>query len=209
MGLEPEAEWTSRARLVEDRKQFEVVLYTASQAEYIVCDTETSDAYKGAKAKASYLSDGTNYCTGVGIGYEYLGSDWYYYLPWRHLDNNLPVEWLDEFKELLEDPNIPLIYHNAPYDIPSLATLGIDVLWNPFYCTLSLAQFVNEEFPSKELNWLAKYVLKDKGKDDDTIKVLLKALRWGEIPASVMWRYCLKDVRIAHQLFRVFWKEMG
>jgi len=136
-----------------------------------------------------------------------MGSDWYYYLPWRHVDNNLPHEWLEEFTEVIE--NSTLVYHNAPFDIPSLATLGIDVLDKPFYCTLSLAQFVNEEFPSKQLDWLAKYVLKDKGKDDDTLKVLLKALRWGEIPASVMWAYCCKDVWIAHQLFKVFWKEMG
>lgn len=201
---------TSISKLVSERKQFETVLATASQAEYIVCDTETTDAFKGAKAKASYLQDGTNYCTGIGIGYTSFGCDWYYYLPWRHVDNNLPNEWLDEFKEVMENPKIPLIYHNAPYDIPSLATLGIYVLDKPFYCTLSLAQFVNEELPSKELDWLAKFVLKDKeGKEDDTIKVLLKALRWGEIPASVMWSYCLKDVKICHRLFKVFWKEMG
>lgn len=190
--------------MVESRRSFDLVLHEVKRTEFAFCDIETSEVGRKDRPRASALWDGRTYATGVGLGFHNeIAAEFYF--PWRHEKDNLPIEWLDEFKHVLEQKK--LVFHNALYDIAALSTLGItvpEVYWD----TMVMAHMVNEEFPSKQLNWLAKFVLKDEGKDDTELKQWLKVLKWEEIPPQIMAPYCCKDVELTRRLFYVFLKEL-
>lgn len=188
-----------------DEALFYLHVDNMKKADYIAIDTETSG---GSNAT---LWDGRSYCTGTGVSYLCDDSISSAYFPWRHPDDNLDVTvHLPVFKEVVLQERKGLIFHNAKFDIPSLGTLGIKLTPDvTIYDTLIMAHMVNEEFPSKELDWLAKFILKDEKYNKDGIKKFAEIFGWAEIPAHVMEPYGAKDPELTLRLFFVFAKEMG
>jgi DNA polymerase I-like protein with 3'-5' exonuclease and polymerase domains len=198
--------------LVSSRTGFEAVLNEMIRAPRVYCDTETSQLgnYKSKeRARASAIWDSRVYATGIGIGWKIDGIRNEFYLPWRHDvpdKHNLPKLWLPEFKEIFETKEI--VVHNYLYDHPSLLTLGITIPEDNYWDTMVMAHMVNEEFPAKQLDWLAKFVLKDDGKDKEQLNQFLKAMTWQEVPPQIMAPYCCKDVNLTGRLWEVFIREL-
>lgn len=180
------------------------------RAARVYTDIETNeianDPRERVRPRASAIWDGRVYATGIGVGWVNDGVRNEFYLPWRHQQNNLPREWLYEFREVFNEKE--KVVHNFLHDDPAAKSLGLELSWDRTWDTLVMAHMINEEFPSKQLDWLAKYVLNDPGKDDTELKNLLKVLTWGEIPPSVMGPYCCKDVNLAGRLWEVFIREL-
>jgi DNA polymerase-1 len=78
--------------------------------------------------------------------------------------------------------------------------MGLEVAY--FYDTIVLAHLVNENWPSKELDWLTKNVLKDEGKiKSKAFQILAKKKGWGSIPATIMAEYAAHDAAMTLRLF--------
>lgn len=122
------------------------------------------------------------------------------YFGFRHrIGNNLPEEWLQELKEVIENHPI-LVFHNAKHDLRSLRSLGINCT-QKFYCTMMMAHFINENWASKSLDWLCQFHgigSKEKSEAFETIK---KAFGWSFIPLDIMRPYADNDAVITGELF--------
>lgn len=186
-----------------DRRSFERYCAGISGAPFVVVDTETTINTPERTSPGS-LYDGRDWTMGIGVAFEYTGALLSGYFPFRHESDNLPIEWLRELKEYLEPK--PLVFHNAKFDLAALTTCGIEPR-GEIFDTIVMAHMVNEEYPSKELDWLAKYILHDE-KNDDQLLVWKKHFGWNSIPPKLMGPYCCHDCELTYKLFKIFWKEM-
>ena len=169
-------------------------------ADFIGADTENSGTVNLAE-----LWNGTHYGTGISTAIRIDPSIVYsYYFPFRHESDNLGPEILARLRPILETTELG--FHNAPIDIATCETFGITISIPP-KDSIILAHFVNEEFPSKELEWLSKFVLKMEHHKD---KVKQWAAIWGydTIPVKLMFPYACMDAEKQLYLTEVFWKDM-
>ena len=158
---------------------------------WIAIDTETN---------GEDCRDGRGYGIGISIAFRLLASPSYCYLPVRHIDedNNLSLDRLARLQAFLEGYRGWLIFHNAKFDLVSLATMGIRYN-GKFYCTMVLCHLINENYPfDKSLNSCVKaYVDKQESKKNtEVFDLLVKHLGWGNIPSGQMREYAEWDAVI-------------
>lgn len=179
-----------------DLKQHVIAM---ADAEVIAVDTETT-GIKGIKF-------GEHYAVGISVAYR-LGPLGVFsaYFPLRHESDSLPLsEALDLLRPVLRDK--PLVFHNRKFDLFSLKTLGITEFKSQHYDTILMANLVNEEYYSKELDFLGKKILK-RGKDRDQLKQWTKMYGWRDVPVNIMEPYAKTDAEITLELFYYFSDEM-
>lgn len=166
-------------------------------AEVIAVDTETT---------GFLVKDGRDYLMGISVAYR-LGplGIMSAYFPFRHPDSNLDVSERQMVKEVLESK--PIVFHNSKFDLHSLATFGIYPTGNKMYCTLNIAQLIDEELPSKSLDYLSQKFLRDK-KSKDEVKAWADTFGWASVPANVMEPYACHDAELTLRLFEKFWPMM-
>lgn len=185
-------------------KQFEQAIVDLTMSKYLALDTETT----GLKVK-----DGTDYCIGISVaGRNPLKNNemFSYYFPIRHSRNNLNDRNKDYlFEHLLsrDEPN-PLIMHNAKFDIFSCATVELELV-KFFFDTMLMVHMVNENLPSKRLDWLSKNVLKRQGKHKPEIwEQAFKAYGWSpDFPSEIMAIYASGDTEETYYLFERYFPE--
>lgn len=171
-------------------KQFEQAIVDVSLSTDLAVDTETT----GLKVK-----DGTDYCIGISVaGRNPLEENrlFSYYFPIRHTFNNISDnnrEYL--FKHLLSrTESNPIIMHNAKFDLFSLATVGLEFT-GFFLDTMLMVHMVNENLPSKKLDWLSKNILKREGKHKPQIWLdAFQKFGWSaDFPSEIMAIYASGD----------------
>jgi DNA polymerase I len=171
------------------------------EASLIAVDTETT-GIDGIKT-------GKHYAVGISVAYR-LGPLGVFsaYFPLRHNSgDNLPMqETLDLLKPILRRK--PLVFHNRKFDLFSLASLGITEFDAMHFDTFLMAHLVNEEYPSRTLDWLGKKILK-KGKDRAQLGAWTKMYGWGDVPPNIMEDYAKMDAEITLELCEYFWREMA
>ena len=160
----------------------------------VAIDTETN---------AKDLRDGRGYCMGVSLAYRDATGITALYLPFRHAYNNYSFHaFRDTLQNILDSKQI--VFHNAKFDLVSLATLGLDTSRVRFYDTMLLAHLVDENNPvtGKGLDSLVKYYLKSDGKQKTQAQAIIeKALGWDFVPPEVMAGYATWDAALTYQLF--------
>ena len=174
--------------------------------ERIALDTETTGI--------DGIKDGRDFLIGLAVGFYHLGQWKSYYYPIRHKEGNLPerkIEALRECLAYLTDPDASatkLIFHNAKFDIHSLATWGFDYLYETGYFldTMVIAHMINEELPSKELDWLGKKYLDEEKLDG--VKDIGRLFGWRAIPPKLMDEYSCQDVKMTYDLAILFVPEL-
>lgn len=168
----------------------------------IAVDTETTGI--------AGIVDGRNYLMGISVSYRHTLGLLSEYFPFRHGANstNLDPVCLARLRKILEDPSKRLIFHNLKFDLHSLATINIHPTGR-LYDTLTIAHMINEEWPSKALDWLGKYLLHE-GKSKDDLSDWLKMFkgRWESIPAELMAPYAKQDAELTYRLFDVLAPEL-
>lgn len=174
----------------------------AAWGKVLAVDTETT----GLSVK-----DGVDYATGVSVSYrnsvgeEPVG----HYFPFRHVGaGNYSEEELQFLRVLIESAPL-IIFHNAKFDLNSLATLGIDYK-GYWYDTPVMAHLINENYPlSKKLNTLLDYYVgKGVSKvEDPEFTHAVKVLGWGNIPAALMRKYATADAVLTFRLFDALWPK--
>jgi DNA polymerase-1 len=143
------------------------------------------------------------------IGISFATEDFQCYVPIRHKTGNITIQrWTHHLTSVLMGK--ALDWHNRKFDLHSLTTLGINPLLfkGPQYDSLMIAQLVNEELPSKELDWLSKQYLKDEKYKDDHVKEVGNIYGWDTIPPEVMAQYAGHDARLHFDLKRYFWPKL-
>jgi len=169
--------------------------------ERIAVDTENSGTIRSAE-----LWSGQHYLTGISAAWRSGNEVCSAYFPRRHESDNLPREWFDILGSVLL--NRELIFLNAKFDIAALSTIGFDALQCPrIWDIATMAHMVNEEFPSKALDWLSKFILKDQ-KDSDKVLNWAKFFGWHSIPVQLMDPYASKDAELTLRLFDILYREM-
>lgn len=197
--------------LVQTRGQFEKAVSSLLDAKTIAVDTET-DGY--------YVHQGNRLC-GISMfaqfNTEALGTiDMAWYFPFRHqagltlLDHseNLPIEWLQELRPILEKEDIHFLLHNAKFDRNMLKAEGFQVT-NNFSDTLTMAAMVDETAAHK----LEKLVDKTFGWSTQALQKTIKELAtklggYHKIPPKTMEPYACQDVKSTFYLYEHLNKEI-
>lgn len=162
----------------------------------IAVDTETSGL------RVSYKED---YLMGICVDVPGTSA----YLPFRHPSDNLDKSWLGPLEKILRTKN--LIWHNLKYDFHSLWTIGI----NPLLFegeqddTMLIASLVDEELPSKELDFLCKWFLKDPSFKDPEVKAFMKSMDLRKVPAHAYKDYGSKDAWGTRRLRDHLWPRLA
>lgn len=168
-------------------------------APVIAVDTETT-GIEGIK-------DGRAWLTGISVAFRHpLFGVMSAYFPFRHPDDNLGHEELKKVKMFLEMPEKHLVFHNLKFDLFSLKSIGI-VPRGRLYDTAVIAHMINEEWPSKKLDWLSRYLLNDH-KDDKVVRAWAETWGWAKVPAKVMAPYAKHDAELTLALFELLWPQM-
>jgi DNA polymerase I-like protein with 3'-5' exonuclease and polymerase domains len=122
-------------------------------------------------------------------------------------------------KKIAESRSIIRVFHNAPSDICSLATIGIHVPIEPDLLedTMVIAGLVQSAYSPRGLKPLARIYLKDPCEEEKLLsKVVSKYKRlakkeskhfsWDQIPKEIIEPYAIKDAVITLELY-YFWRE--
>lgn len=186
-----------------------------TEAEYLADIGNMRRAYKGVvvldiEGDTRDVRADPNSLT-LGLSYSYRldsrdGTRTSGYLPFNHANGNLPKSYLQIMRETLLNKGNPLhvIHHNAKYDLVGLKNdLGINLLDTPFFCTLLMGHFVNENMPDKGLDAMSRrYGGLPKNKTEVFGKIS-KSFGWEYIPIDMMSEYSTNDSEITEDLF---WK---
>jgi DNA polymerase III epsilon subunit-like protein len=188
----------------ELQKQRSATLSCALADPFLVIDTETN---------AEDIRDGRGFCIGISIAAEYKGEIKGAYFPVAHTEDNIPDAQKTILFNIIKSRR-RLGYHNAKFDIPSLATAGLDVFDIPFYCTMIMCHMLNENKP-KGLDWLIKNELHlPDGKVKDPVwQAMFNIYGWSpDFPARAMSKYATEDAIRTRMLFNLiypFFVEAG
>lgn len=157
--------------------------------EILYVDTETNGAN---------IWDGRGHLNGISIAAGERGHCLFStYLPFRHRNGpNYSNECLFELKEKMMAYQGHLTFHNAPFDLQSLSTVGIDYP-GKFYCTMLMSHLTNENLYSQALDSLCRTRIKREGKkESDVFKAGIKAMGWDGLPSYIMFEYASTDAEL-------------
>lgn len=122
------------------------------------------------------------------------------YFAFNHmLGNNIPQSWLAQIADVVENHSC-LVMHNAKHDLRSLRNLGINYT-GKFYDTQLMAHMNNENYYSKELEYLSKMFGGDPKRNTELMDNIIKAFGWQYIPVDVIRPYGQNDAFITEELF--------
>lgn len=163
----------------------------ALNAPIVAVDTEAS---------GQDIRDGRGYCIGISFSYRYRGTQQGIYLPFRHRHSNLPKEDIERVRPLFEG-RVPLIFHNAKFDLVSLSTLGLNYE-GEFWDTMLMAHMINENWLSKGLDWLGKELLQEGKSGADPVRAIAKAMGgWDGVDPAIMGPYAKQDAELTLRLY--------
>lgn len=119
---------------------------------------------------------------------------------------NLPREWLERILDVFRKRKKPFVFHNAKHDLRALRNLGFDYQ-GKFYDTMLMAHMVNENFPSKELDWLSKHHGGDPKRNTELQKSIIDLYGWAFIPVSIIRPYGANDAYITAELYSALYPD--
>jgi DNA polymerase-1 len=128
------------------------------------------------------------------------------YFPYNHLGGgNTPPEYRPHIKEVIE--NAPcIIFHNAKHDLVALDNLDIHYT-GPFYDTMLMAHFVDENIPNKSLEYLSLMYGGEPKKRPDSMQAIIDGFGWQYIPVKQIYDYACQDTRITYDLKQALYPD--
>ena len=174
--------------LISTREELEkkVLPLLISSKKAIVIDTETNIT--------SFQEE--RYCMGIALCID----NECFYIPTYHNDwgkgNIKTVDTVGMFDNIA---NVPVIFHNAKFDIPVLAKIGLQVPKNQVYDTMLMAHLINEDQRSFELDDLVRVHLGIR--KDVKLAAAMKQFKWEHVPAYIFEKYAIQDAQITYNLY--------
>lgn len=157
-----------------------------SHERQVALDVETKDPLLTTQGPGWHRGDG--YVTGISVAC----SSHNFYLPINHahgdnLDKDMVIKWLKDLVKVDRE----YIFHNAPYDLGWLRTLGV-YPQGTIRDTQIIESLINEERQDGySLNSLSEHYLK-RPKDETLLRTV--ASEWGIDPKKDMWKLPAKYV---------------
>jgi len=166
------------------KEEFDKHCKQAQESEYLTVDTEGTLNHPFSTTWGLSISAG-----GVGDYYAFN----------QRFGNNLPQEWFPQIKNVIENHSC-LVFHNAKHDLRSLNNLDINYT-GKFYDTQLMAHMVNENLPSKELDWLSKFSGGEPKRSSELMNKIILAFGWDFVPVEIIRPYGQNDAFITEELF--------
>jgi DNA polymerase-1 len=168
------------------KDEFDKYVKQARESKYLTIDTEGRINHP--------FSDTWGVSTSAGGQGDYFAFS-------HRLGNNLPIEWLPELVQVIQ--NHPcLIMHHAKHDLRALRNLGVDPSKvQKFYCTMLMAHMNDENYFSKELDYLSRQFGGEPKRNSELQDQIIKAFGWDYIPVDVIRPYGANDAFITEDLF--------
>lgn len=171
-------------------------------AEFLSYAMLVNDMAIDTETNAQDIRDGRGFATGISGAIKYHGTYYSAYFPVAHTSDNVD----SVTKQLLFDVirvKDRVFMHNAKFDLVALRTAGFIGKIQRWYCTMLMAHMLNENLPSKSLDWLSKNELKDGGKHKPPEWELMHAVYgWSpDFPAHIMALYAGEDAVKCYKLF--------
>jgi DNA polymerase I len=174
--------------IVMDQNQLnQVRLRLTSTKNPIVIDTETNK---------DWIVREDRYCMGFSLCIDRET----FYIPVEH------YEWGAEeptgvditgFFDVL--PNVPLVFHNAKWDVDVLEQMKIVLPVEQVFCTLVMAHLIDENEFNYSLDYLvSKYLGIHK---DTKLAKAMDAYKWEHVPVKIMGKYSEQDAIVTWNLF--------
>lgn len=181
------------------------------EADLIAVDTETTGL--------DGIKDGRDSLTGISVAYR-LGNLGIFsgYFPFYHqgssserfAEGNHPKEVLQRLVGVLSCK--PLVWHHRKFDTHSLRSIGVEpetIFRKRQFDVMMEAQLVNEEWPSKELDWLSKILLKEgKGDEADEAARWGNIYGWGTVPIEIMEKRARIDTDRTLRCHEALWPKL-
>lgn len=172
------------------RDEFDKLMNEYERAPYLTVDTEGTLTHPFSQTWGASINTGNTF----------------EYFAFHHaLGSNLPLEWLPRMQQVITNKKL-LVFHNAKHDLKALRNLGIDYK-GKFYDTMLMAHMVNENFFSKELDYLSKHFGGDPKNKSEAMALIIKGMGWQYVPAEMMRSYGSNDAYITEALFNSLWPE--
>ena len=182
---------------VVQQKEWDTVLHAIQDSDDLVIDTETTGLQPW---------HGDRLC-GVGIA---VGPEEGYYLPFRHPDDNLPLDLLSELWEVMGSAN-RWVGHNIKFDLAVMYQDGLQPAYDQKMAdTLMAARLCSKKrFPRLSLtNQLDEWVGAGAGDYEREFKMYLRRNKWQKdyhkAPADIVGAYCVGDLLGTWKLKDIF-----
>ena len=149
---------------------------------------------------------GEHHAMGISITDE-LGQSAYFPF-WHPLGTNLPEAFFTEVCDFLNQSHKTIIWHNIKFDYQALRTVGVDIrAWRSTQLDTMICMYLlNEEFPSYELDYLAKRFLEEE--KETRVKQYADAFGWENVTSEMMDSYARQDTTITIKLDAIFIVEL-
>ena len=178
-------------------ERFDNVLERLQSVDQLVIDTETDGLQPW---------HGNRLC---GIGFA-LSENEAYYLPYRHPDNNLPLETLDSVWDTLNGVSC-LIGHNIKFDMAMIRQDGYESpMGQKLFDVIAAARLCNtEHFANLSLSGqLEKFIGIEAREYNDEFDEYLVKNKWkksyNKAPAEIVGNYCVGDVTSELRLLGIY-----
>lgn len=173
----------------DERLEFFTKLATA---DYAAVDTESNPITGNIIGMSIGLPDGSGLYLPIGHTHE--------------KEVNLDREEIETFIKSLNVRQF-VIMHNAAHDLGVFERYGSPITTR-FVDTMIMAHMVDENVPSKALDYLHKHYTKGSGKDKPPLmKALTDANMWHLVPVHLMTRYAKQDAIATVELFQALYKS--
>lgn len=166
----------------------------------LAIDTETNA--RDPRYDPSFRLLGVSYATSDSEGL---------YLPIGHIGdtrNVLPELVLQQLSSEVERSDF-LVFHNAKFDLLTLYKgLGLDLYEANWFDTMLMQHMVNENLPSKALDFLGKYHFNEGKAKNEEFDKFIKTFGWSFLPVWMIEPYAVQDAILTWKLFQLLYPEM-
>jgi DNA polymerase-1 len=143
-------------------------------------------------------TEGVERMLGFSICFDGLSDG--FYLPFHHAHSNLTSKQIEKVFHVLSGSEA-LVFHNALHDLGVLSRNGFDFK-GPFYDTMLMAHWVNEERFSYRLNDVSQAYGGKPKMMPQIMADIIEQEGWDAVPINWMTFYSGNDAFIEHELFR-------
>lgn len=134
------------------------------------------------------------------------------YFPFQHeIGDNLGPSELAQVKQRIMNADL-LLAHNMKFDKVALRNLGIDIGDKPYVCTMLMAHWVDENLPSKSLDFVSRRCGGSPKNKSKLMDKFIKDTGWGSIPVELMRFYAETDCELPIGIYEKYlptWEAEG
>ena len=162
-----------------------------SKIKYVAVDTESN---------GKDHRDGSGHTWGLSVAFRLVEAlpPFTMYFSVRHPDFKHRDDEIQMLFSILHTKT--LVFHNAKFDLPALNDLGFDFK-GQFFDTMLMVHILDEEMPSKALDYCAKYYIKDSKEKSPRFLAWLKVFGWEEMRYDIVEEYAAHDAFVTLLLF--------